>query len=207
MKKFLILISILICSILLFVNFSQYLYLFEVDKATKDELFQECETHINFNNFTLTADEYNKQLEDRAKVMIKQGFEDNEHLHRPVKYSADILKTGEDDDKKLVELALSLGDKVDSKYNKSFWGIEYNKDTDINYEGYYDYKGSLLFVQKIMWLGGAFGYCRYNSNNKLIEAAYRNNELYYAFTPNKSLIYRCYRGICSENLVKYKKQN
>lgn len=205
MKKALIILVIFICSIFLFINFSQYLYLFEVDKATRDELFQNCESHINFNNFTSTADEYNKQLEERAKALIKQGFEDNKSLHRPVKYAVDILKTFEDDDKKLVELALSLGDKVDSKHNKSFWGHEYG--TDINYEGYYDYKGSLLFIQKNMWLGGAFGYCRYNSDDKLIEAAYRNNELYYAFTPNKSLIYRCYRSSCSENLVKYKKFN
>jgi len=134
MKKLLVILSILIVTIFLFINFYQYLFVFEVDKATRDELFQKCESHINFNNFTLTADEYNKQLEDRAKILIKQGFEDNKNLHRPIKYSVDVLKIGEeDDDKKLVELALSLGDKVNSKRNKSFWGTEYN--TDINYEG------------------------------------------------------------------------
>lgn len=202
MKKILITLSILIVAFLIFINFYQYLFVFEVNAKFKQRLFENCAASIDVKNLPMTSREWRKLADKREVELIKlYNMQPPKNKITP-HYAYDILKNSEDDQKKIVDLAMSLGDKVDETHKGSFFDSLFNQT--VNYNGYYDYKGNLLFIEKIPTFEE---YCRYNNSGKLIEVSYRANELYYTFTPQKHLMYRCYRGSCESDLIKYKKKN
>lgn len=204
MKKFLIISSIIICSILLFINFYQYLFVFEVNAEFKQRLFENCAASIDTKNLPMTSKEWRKLADKREVELIKLYNMPPPKNKITPNYAYDILKNGEDDQKKIVELAISLGDKVDETHKQSFFDNVIGSNKLDNYQAYYDYTGHLLFFEKSA-APNSNGICRYNNKGKLIELAYRDFELYYVFTPQGHLMYRCYWGSCENDLIKYKK--
>ena len=192
MKKFLIIFSILICSILLFINFYQYLFVFEVNYKTKEKLFNECSQEISTNGIPMTVKEWQAQ---------SHSIKITDPLYR---ISAIEMKNrGYEPDQKLLELAVSLGDLIDIKHQKSFYAELSVLGVQGTYFAYYGDNGNLLFFEK--YLGTVTGCCRYNNQGKLIEASYLDDELHYTFTSKGHLMLRCYKGFCEKDLIRYKK--
>jgi hypothetical protein len=187
MKKSLIIFSIIICSILLVINFYQYLFVFEVNYKTKEKLFNDCSQEISTNGIPMTAKEWQKQ----------------NPAQKPY-YVIKMLEIDYEPNQKLIELATSLGDIVDAKHKKSFFGDIVGSNPMESYQVYYGYKGDLLFFEKSA-SNNYVGICRYNNTGNLIEASYWDDELYYTFTPKEHLMFRCYMGSCEKDLIRYKK--
>lgn len=184
------------------INFYQYLFVFEVNQKFKQKLFDNCFASIDIKNLPTTSKEWRKLADKREIEIIKlYNLKPPKNKITP-NYAYNILKNGEDDQKKIVELAISLGDKVDEIHKQSFFNGLFNHGATLN--GYYDYKGNLLIIEQMPTFED---YCRYDNSGQLIEASYRANELYYTFTPQQHLMYRCYRGSCESDLIKYKKKN